>query len=112
MFSKRSPLNHRDEVEDVILLFTDGHPTSRAKDLEPLLRLVSGNSTELKGKNVTIIGVAAGQQQVRRDFIHFIKNWTSSVFETEMNELDLKILANSIMDPLCGNAPRKYWFMI
>jgi hypothetical protein len=111
MFSQRSPLNHRNDVEDVILLFTDGHPTTRKlfkpKDLGPLLQLVSGNSTELKVKDVTIIGVVAGQQQVRRNFTHFVKNWTTSVFETDWNNT-LENLANTIVDPLCGNPTGKY----
>ena len=112
MFYQRSPLNHRDDVDDVILLFTDGQPTARAKDLESLLRLVSGNSTELKGKNVTIIGVAAGQKSVRQKFTHFIKNWTTLVFETDWSNENLENLTNTIVDPLCGNPTRKYLFMI
>jgi hypothetical protein len=116
VFYQRSPLNHRDDVDDVILLFTDGHPSTlkchKLEEIGPLLRLVDGNSTELKEKNVTIIGVAAGQKSVRQKFTHFIKNWTTLVFETDWSNENLENLTNTIVDPLCGNPTRKYLFMI
>ena len=56
VFSERSPSNHRGDVDDVILLFTDGNPNPT----DTQMPLANKYAKILKSRNVTIVGLAAG----------------------------------------------------
>jgi hypothetical protein len=99
VFSKRSPSNHRDHVDDVVLLLTDGAPnpivkqTSKADEYAKIL----------KSRNVTIIGLAIGNATIVRDFKPNIEEWATSpelVFEAEIE--NLQKITNELVDASCN----------
>ena len=104
MFSRKSPRNDRENVEDVILLFTDGKP--EANDPKAEIAEADKYSKILKNeKNIKIIGVAAGNVSSYRSNI---QGWASSpnlVFETGLKKLDVtknvEKLVEKLKDPLC-----------
>ncbi len=90
MFIERSPFNHRGNVDDVILLFTDGNPNPEDKQT----RKANKYSKILKNRNITITGLAAGVPDEVEKFKHNIKKWATSpqlVFEAELSQLDTVI---------------------
>ena len=91
-FYKPSPLNHRPDIADVILLFTDGEPRAKTRKLTAEQTLLAQQcSASLKDdKGVKIIGLAVGLPQVVGKFLPLIKEWSSedSVFSTKLDELD------------------------
>ena len=111
MFSQASPLNARDTVQDVILLFTDGEPRSpKGSAVEKAMVVTETN--KLKQKNVTIVGVAAGSPKVIKTFKKDIQSWvtdSSEVAETSLETLDKDVdkLVNKIFNPLCKPRPGK-----
>ena len=90
VFSKKSPFNYRGDVDDVILLFTDGNPNPEDEQTSKANKY----SKILKTRNVTIAGLAAGVPDEVEKFKHNIKKWTTSpqlVFEAELGQLDTVI---------------------
>ncbi len=86
LFSERSPSNHRGDVDDVILLFTDGNPNPT----DTQMPLANKYAKILKSRNVTIVGLAAGVPDDVVKFKHNIQRWATSpqlVFEAELNNL-------------------------
>ena len=113
MFWKKSPGNNRDDVEDVILLFTDGRPEvdGPAPKAEAEIQKANYYSDKLKEKNVKIVGVAAGQPDQIASFIGNIKQWAthpSLVIKTGLKALEIeknvKTLVESLVIPLCKPA--------
>ena len=104
MFKEKSPINDRKNVENVILLFTDGKP--EANDAEAEIAEADKYSKILKKeKNIKIIGVAAGNVSLYRSNI---QGWASSpdlVFETGVEKLNVtknvEKLVEQLKDPLC-----------
>jgi exopolysaccharide biosynthesis predicted pyruvyltransferase EpsI len=95
VFNLKSPENHRPNVQDVILLFTDGEPIRR--DWEKNQEFKTENlmaeyySDRLKEKNVTVIGMAVGSPKQLDNFYEDIVKWSSSpdhVFSAKVKELD------------------------
>ncbi|XP_028404178.1 uncharacterized protein LOC114526850 [Dendronephthya gigantea] len=97
-FNEKSPKNHRDGIDDIILLFTDGRPnpdftTEEHKDRKnkkaDQTKPADKASKTLKENNVTIIGLAGGKEENIRDFRSYIKRWSSpnQVFESKLDEL-------------------------
>ena len=107
MFLKKSPENDRKNVDDVILLFTDGKPNSQ--DTSQEFADADYYSKILKNeKNIRIIVVTAGDISSYRSSI---QGWASSphlVFETELDKLGIEKnvykLVEQLKDPLreCG----------
>ena len=103
MFFKKSPENDRKNVDDVILLFTDGKPN--AKDISQEIADADYYSKILKNENIKIIVVAAGDASSYRSNI---QGWASSpslVFETGLAKLGIEENVNRLVeklkDPLC-----------
>ena len=87
MFSKRSPFNYRDDVDDVVLLFTDGRP----KPEDEQTRKANENADILKTRNITIIGLAVRVPGKVEEFKPNIERWATSpqlVFEAKIDNLD------------------------
>ena len=104
MFWRSNPRNDRVNVEDVILLFTDGKPEGTNSEAE--IADANKYSKKLKNeKNIKIIGVAAGDVSSYRSNI---ESWASSpelVFETGLTKLEVTKnvdkLVGQLKDPLC-----------
>ena len=114
MFSQTSPLNNRETVEDVILLFTDGEPYagSTKKDEKEKELIVTNTNKLKKEKNVKIIGVAAGTPAQNNKFKKDIQSWVTKgtkVVETSLNKLtrdeDVDEIVNKLISPLCNKEP-------
>ncbi|XP_028404264.1 uncharacterized protein LOC114526919 [Dendronephthya gigantea] len=108
-FSKRNPENYRADVEDVILLFTDGAPNpdytgyrSQRLQKQNQKRIADETAEKLKNNSVLIVGLAAGQPDKVAKFKPFLENWATSpdlVFEAQLDKLD-KVL-NELVDASC-----------
>ena len=102
VFSERSPSNHRGDVDDVILLFTDGNPNPT----DTQMPLANKYAKILKSRNVTIVGLAAGVPDDVVKFKHNIQRWATSpqlVFEAELNNLDNVI--SKLVKASCSDIP-------
>ena len=101
MFRRKSPRNDRIDVEDVILLFTDGHP--EGTDSQDEIADANKYSKILKNeRNIKIIGVAAGDVSKYR---HYIESWASSpnlVFETGLTKLEVPKHVDDLVEQLKG----------
>jgi glutaredoxin-related protein len=87
VFSKRSPFNHRDDVDDVVLLFTDGRP----KPEDEQTAMANKFAQILKNRNVTIIGLAVRVPGKVEEFKPNIERWATSpqlVYEAKIDNLD------------------------
>ena len=114
MFAKNNPENDRDDVEDVILLFTDGRPEPKTVE-ETVNEIKKANKYAnilKKQKNIKIVGVAAGKAKQIKTFIGNIKEWAthpSLVVETGLQELkikeNVKNLVDNLVNPLCRPPP-------
>ena len=103
-----SPGNYRQDVADVVLIFTDGEPIRRQGEnafgdkyknsygLHGEGLLAKDRAQSLKDKNVTVIGLAVGTEDTLSKFRDNIKEWTTEgkYFETNKDSL------NSIIDQL------------
>lgn len=95
----RSPKNFRSEVDDVVMILTDGEPIRRRgessfgekyrswRNGERLQANDRANS--LKSKDVTVVGLAIGYESRSKRLRHLIKTWSTKGkdFETSMNNL-------------------------
>jgi hypothetical protein len=102
-FKSASPLNHRAGVDDIVMLFTDGEPNP-SKGRKNQIPVADTFSTELKNKNVKIIGLAVGKEDVLKDFYSYIVDWSSPpekdyVFKADLTELN--DVVNKLVGPLC-----------
>ena len=102
MFNKPSPKNHRPDVDDVVLLFTDGEPVRRTSQqwkprpedkfgFKSEKAMADFYSTKLKNNGVTVVGLAAGSQSQLDIFYDDIKGWTTSdklMFRADLSNLD------------------------
>ena len=105
-FNLPSPSNHRREIADVILLFTDGEPRARTRKMvNEQIMLADVCSRSLKNKrDVKIIGLAVGLPSVVDEFLPYIMRWSSngSVFEATLDALD-NVISELVADT-CENA--------
>jgi hypothetical protein len=93
-------MNHRPEIADVILLFTDGEPRASKNYLIAEQEQLADDSSEaLKSRDVKVIGLAIGKQTVLDRFLPHIEKWSSpgSVFTTEFSEM------NNVLDQLVAD---------
>ena len=105
-FAKQGPLNHREDVADVILLFTDGKPNPNS-GTEDQTTVALKYSTILKEKNVKIFGLAAGTERNLKQYSPLIEKWSSKpsteyFFKSDISNLDRVV--DNIVGPLCGPA--------
>ena len=94
-------MNHRPEIADVILLFTDGEPRARTRVLAAQQeQLAHDCASSLKTRDVKVIGLAIGEDDVLAQFLPQIRTWSSpgSLFMTEFSAL------NNVLDQLVADA--------
>ena len=112
VFRKQSPLNHRESVADVILLFTDGKPNPNAPPEFDQRPVALNYSAILKQtKKVKIVGLAVGTEQNLLEYSNLIEKWSSNpstenFFESNLNNLESVV--DSIVGPLCSPAAGKW----
>ena len=107
-----NPYNYRPNVGDVIFLFTDGQPNRRLRaphfedtfGFRSETKMASHFANELKKKNITVVGLAAGQNGIINRFYDDLVSWSTYVFRTELTELDLEEVLNKIVAASCKSA--------
>ena len=105
-FHSRSPLNHRRNIDDVILLFTDGEPRAEKKELiKEQYEMANKYSAELMARNVSIVALAVGREANKPEFQENIASWSNIMFISAFDKLD-EVLAK-IVDESCGVKPGK-----
>ncbi|XP_028411875.1 uncharacterized protein LOC114534612 [Dendronephthya gigantea] len=103
-YHSRNPLNHRTEIDDVILLFTDGEPRARTNALiKEQYEMADEYSASLMARNVSIIALAVGKEAEKPEFRKNIKSWSNHMFTSAFDKLD-DVLAK-IVDESCGVKP-------
>ncbi|XP_028411832.1 uncharacterized protein LOC114534568 isoform X2 [Dendronephthya gigantea] len=86
-FSERSPLNHRDDVSDVILLFTDGEPMA-LWETENQTRMAGRYSAELRARKVFIVSLAVGAAAKKDKAWKLIDSWSDIMYKSGFDQLD------------------------
>lgn len=82
IFEDISPLNHRPDIDDVILLVTDGEPRGSRNTKADTL----AEAEYLKAKGVRIIGVRLAHYPVHSDFIKNVSTDDQSI-ETTFDDI-------------------------
>ncbi|XP_028411841.1 uncharacterized protein LOC114534576 isoform X2 [Dendronephthya gigantea] len=103
-FRLRSPLNHRKDIKDVALLFTDGEPRANKKaGTREQYEMANKYSAELMARNVTIVALAVGREADKPEFAKNIASWSNHMFTSAFNELEkvlTRIVNESCNDPV------------
>ena len=101
MFTKTGPANFRPDVDDAIVLLTDGEPTGKSNTKQ----LTMEYAQELKEKNILIVAAGVGHQSDNAEFQEVLSELaTSSDFFVkakfdEMNNILNKLVAKSCIKP-------------
>ena len=99
IFRNENPSNNRPDVEDVVVIITDGEPRGRRDTLE----MTKKYAKELKDKGVLVVAAAVGPD--RRKFKHILEELATSpemVLEADFEHMDgilAKLVASSCMKP-------------
>ena len=116
-FSSPSPLNHRKDVADVILLFTDGRPNPHKNtDEDNQIPVAKDYSKKLKEKKVQIFGLAAGKKSFLKGAADLIKKMSSQpstkyFIKSNIEHVDSLLVDNlvdKIVGPSCNPAAGKW----
>ena len=98
---KENPKNHRSDIDDVVVLITDGEPFGRRDTLNEAIRYAN----MLKKKNVRLITAGAGSKSEKPEFIKILKELATSPqfflkakFD-EMDKISSKLIANTCVKP-------------
>ena len=107
IFTQESPLNYRRNVDDVIVLLTDGEPRGRGDTLQ----LTKQNAQDLKNRKITLVAAAVGRKSEERQFQEILKELATSsdyFLNAKFNEMDSilgTLVAKSCIKPgscVCG----------
>ena len=99
IFPADNPSNHRPNVDDVVIIITDGEP--RGKRNTPQKTREYAN--ELKDKGILVVGAAVGPD--RKKFVHILEELATSpkhVLEADFEQMDdilAKLVASSCIKP-------------
>ena len=99
IFSGENPSNNRPDVDDVVVIITDGEPRGRSNTLQ----LTKEYANDLKEKGILIVGAAVGPD--RRKFKHILEELATSskyVLDADFNQMDdilAKLVASSCIKP-------------
>jgi uncharacterized protein YegL len=83
-----SPANNRPDVDDVILIITDGEPYG---NVDNIIEETVKNANIAKEKNIKIVAAAVGNEGVRKTFKPTIDRIATSdklVVEADFNSID------------------------
>ena len=107
MFFLDSPKNYREDVDDVVLLFTDGHPNGDSEEEETAI--ANKEVESLKTKGIRIVCISAGKKEEVYDHTKNLKKWATDPDHVLLTGFDrLKIgknvreLVTKLKNPLCG----------
>ena len=92
IFSRENPSNNRPDVDDVVVIITDGAPRGRRNTLQ----MTKQNANELKEKGVLVVAAAVGPK--RENFKHILQELATSpkyVLKADFKDMD-GILANLV----------------
>ena len=101
MFTKTGPANFRTDVDDAIVLLTDGEPRGKTDTLQLTIQYAQ----ELKEKNILIVAAGVGRQSDNAEFQKVLSELaTSSDFFVkakfdQMNNILDKLVAKSCIKP-------------
>ena len=112
-FTEEGPKNHRSDVSDVVILFTDGEPIRRRNEQtfgdkykgRNGERLLAGDmAQQIKEKDITLVGLAVGNERTLRKFRDDMRKWSSEgkYFETTSDSLNTiinELVSASCIDP-------------
>ncbi|XP_028411904.1 uncharacterized protein LOC114534632 [Dendronephthya gigantea] len=103
-FHLKNPLNHRADIQDVVLLFTDGEPRARKKAwIREQYAMANRYSAELMGNGIYITALAVGREAKKPEFKRNIDKWSNHMFIAAFKDLD-KVL-DKIVKKSCGIKP-------
>lgn len=101
-----NPLNHRKDIDDVVLLFTDGEPRARKRKwIREQYEMAGKYSAELMARNVSIVALAVGEEAKKPEFKKNIASWSTYMFTSGFKDLN-KVL-DKIIKKSCGIKPCK-----
>jgi hypothetical protein len=94
----------------VVVLFTDGEPIRRLREpdnedsfgFKSETEMATYYAEELKKKNITVIGLAAGRESIIDKFYDDLTDWSNFVFKTEFTDLDS--ILDKIVNASCISA--------
>ena len=74
MFRRNSPRNNRPNVDDVIVLITDGEPRGKRNTPE----LTKQYAQDLKDREILLVAAAVGPQSERKEFKELLEGLATS----------------------------------
>ena len=101
IFQKKSPLNNRQNVDDVIVLITDGEPRGKRNTPE----LTKQYAQDLKDREIVLVTAAVGPQSETPKFKQLLRGLATSpdyFFKAQFDEMDAilgKLVAKSCIKP-------------
>ncbi|XP_028411985.1 tyrosine-protein kinase receptor Tie-1-like [Dendronephthya gigantea] len=105
IFKRNNPLNHREDKDDVIILLTDGPPTTRSGKGEQPHDIAIAEAKKLRDKGIVIVGIAAGNRQQQVRTLPFLKNVSTAGQTLPSTFLNLILLDDRIVHAFCPRPP-------
>ena len=100
-FKEENQKNHRSDIDDVVVLITDGEPFGRRDTLNETIRYAN----MLKKKNVRLITAGVGSKSEKPEFIKILKELATSpkyFLKAKFDEMDKilsKLIASTCVKP-------------
>jgi hypothetical protein len=101
VFPQKSPKNNRPDVDDIVVIITDGNPWG----IENILNITIEKANLIKEKGIEIVGAAVGSQSVRNIFKPKLEKMVTSpehIVEADYKDIDSirsKLIENTCKIP-------------
>ncbi|XP_028412033.1 uncharacterized protein LOC114534758 [Dendronephthya gigantea] len=105
IFKRNNSLNHREDKDDVIILLTDGPPTTRSGKGEQPHDIAIAEAKKLRNKGIIIVGIAAGNRQQKVRTVPFLTNISTAGQTLSSTFHDLILLVDRIVYAFCPGPP-------
>ncbi|XP_028411588.1 uncharacterized protein LOC114534348 isoform X2 [Dendronephthya gigantea] len=105
IFKRNNSLNHREDKDDVIILLTDGPPTTRSSEVEEPHDIAIAEAKKLRDKGIIIVGIAVGNRQQKVRTVPFLTNISTAGQTLTSSFDDLGLLDDRIVYAFCPRPP-------
>ncbi|XP_028411883.1 collagen alpha-1(VII) chain-like [Dendronephthya gigantea] len=100
VFTQNNPRNNRPDIDDVVVIITDGNPWG----VEGVLAKTIANASRIKAKGIEIVGAAVGSPEMRDRFkANLIRMSTSEEHVVETDYKDIDTIRSKLIQTTCGN---------